>query len=162
MTLLSFSLPELGVSDKTEDPKIANAFTQILAWANGEVDATNLAAGAVTTAKTTANAWVKATLEHSYTHPEGQEPAYRLSLDGSMVELKGTLRRQPNEAGVSVFTVPAGYRPTHGPCRAAVPWWDGTTFGFGFVQLESSGAVLVNNTNAYGWVVLDGVSFPLA
>lgn len=42
MSLLSFNVPEVGQPDKTQDPKIANAFTQILAWANGEVDSTNL------------------------------------------------------------------------------------------------------------------------
>src|ERR1700739_1521098 len=42
MSLLSFLLPQLGVSDKSEDPKIANAFTAILAWANGGIDEENL------------------------------------------------------------------------------------------------------------------------
>lgn len=43
MSLLSFLVPELKKPDKTEDPKIANAFTAILAWANGNIDATNFA-----------------------------------------------------------------------------------------------------------------------
>lgn len=43
MGLLSYLVPELNKPDKTEDPKIANALTAILAWANGEVDASNFA-----------------------------------------------------------------------------------------------------------------------
>lgn len=44
MSLLSFLVPELKKPDKTEDPKIANALTAILAWANGNIDAANFAA----------------------------------------------------------------------------------------------------------------------
>lgn len=46
MSFLSFTVPQVGQPDKTEDPKIANALTAILAWANGEIDATNLSGSA--------------------------------------------------------------------------------------------------------------------
>jgi hypothetical protein len=47
VSLLTFNVPAIGQPDKTEDPKIANALTTILAWANGEIDSTNLASGGV-------------------------------------------------------------------------------------------------------------------
>lgn len=47
MTSLSLVLPEIGVPDLTEDPKIVTAFSTIQVWANGNIDSTNLKAGSV-------------------------------------------------------------------------------------------------------------------
>ncbi len=47
MTQLSLILPEIGSPSKTEDPKTDNAFIAIQAWANGNIDATNLKAEGV-------------------------------------------------------------------------------------------------------------------
>jgi hypothetical protein len=46
MTKLSITKPEIGKPDSTEDVKLVNALTAIEAWANGEIDTTNLAAAA--------------------------------------------------------------------------------------------------------------------
>jgi microcystin-dependent protein len=51
MGLLSLVLPVVGLADKTEDVKISNALAAIQSWANGGIDATNLANGAVTAEK---------------------------------------------------------------------------------------------------------------
>lgn len=47
MTSLSLILPEIGVPDVTEDPKIVTAFSTIQTWANGNIDSANLKAGGV-------------------------------------------------------------------------------------------------------------------
>lgn len=51
MSLLSLVLPIAGQADSTEDVKVTSALTAIQTWANGNVDATNLA-NAVTAAYT--------------------------------------------------------------------------------------------------------------
>lgn len=43
MTTLSLVLPVIGQPDSTEDPKLNTALTAIQTWANGNIDATNLA-----------------------------------------------------------------------------------------------------------------------
>lgn len=42
MSELSLVLPEVNKPDKTEDPKIVTAFTQIQTWANGNIGAVNV------------------------------------------------------------------------------------------------------------------------
>jgi len=45
MSLLSLVLPVLNQPDATEDVKVNNAFTAIQTWANGNIDASNMAPG---------------------------------------------------------------------------------------------------------------------
>jgi len=42
MTKLTIVQPEIGKPDSTEDVKIVNAFTALMAWANGEIDGANI------------------------------------------------------------------------------------------------------------------------
>jgi len=42
MTQLSFPLPELGQASKFEDPRTLAGFTEIIAWANGNIGTVNL------------------------------------------------------------------------------------------------------------------------
>lgn len=44
MTTLSVTVPVIGQPDSTQDPVIVNAFTAIAAWANGNIDASNMGA----------------------------------------------------------------------------------------------------------------------
>lgn len=50
MGQISLSIPQVGLSDQTEDPKVANDLTIIQTWANGNIDATNLSAVAAQSA----------------------------------------------------------------------------------------------------------------
>jgi|SRR6266704_1848208 len=45
MSELTYSLPEIGVADFTQDPRILTAFTNILTWAAGQIDGTNIKEG---------------------------------------------------------------------------------------------------------------------
>jgi hypothetical protein len=51
MSLLSLILPEIGLPDKTQDPKIVTAFSTIQTWANGEIGTANLENESVTEPK---------------------------------------------------------------------------------------------------------------
>ncbi len=42
MSELSLVLPEIGKADRTEDPKIVTAFTQVQTWANGNIGGVNV------------------------------------------------------------------------------------------------------------------------
>lgn len=44
MGIISLSIPQVGLPNSTEDPKIASDFNTIMTWANGNVDLTNLSA----------------------------------------------------------------------------------------------------------------------
>lgn len=48
MSQLSIVQPTIGLPDSTQDPLIVNAFAAIAAWANGNIDVTNLSQAAAT------------------------------------------------------------------------------------------------------------------
>lgn len=50
MSQIALSIPQVGLSDQTEDPKVANDFTILQTWANGNVDGSNLSAAAAQSA----------------------------------------------------------------------------------------------------------------
>jgi hypothetical protein len=84
MTLLTYTLPEAGKPDATQDPLIVNALTAILAWAAGTITSSNIAA-------------------------EGIEPA---SLNKEIQRLTaGSTYSEANRAVGAEFT-PSATRPT--------------------------------------------------
>jgi hypothetical protein len=181
---ISLSLPELGQPDKTQDPKIINAFNAITAVVNGNLDAGNFAAaykdGVVANASlrtlgtgpqqaapgnlVIVKTWTTPSLGANWSSQVtgGQLAGYRLSTDSTMVELKGEMRNQDGSQGQgeSMFTLPAGFRPAH-TVRAAIPWWNGTARGCGTLEVRTNGEVVLEEGSAFGRATLDGIRFPL-
>lgn len=50
MSVLNLILPTVGQPDSTEDPKINTALTAVQAWANGNIDSSNLSLGTLQSA----------------------------------------------------------------------------------------------------------------
>lgn len=112
MTFVTPTLPSPGDAANASD--ISTPVNQIVAVVNGNIDSTNIADNAVTTAKIVDGAVAAAKIEaqqawqtQALTNGTGSCKYYKDSL--GFVHLRGTI----NVSGTSVvlFTLPAGYRP---------------------------------------------------
>jgi len=167
MGTISLSIPQAGQPDSTEEPKIVNDLTLLQTLLNGNLDTNNLhpSRAGITLAQlgTAVQALVSIDASASVVGGAGQ-PTFasgwsagssppRFWKSGSRVYLAGIPTGNVGASGTSVFTLPAGYRPTS---TYRLTTSDGATIRF--VTVNTDGTVVASAPNLW----LDGVSFDVS
>lgn len=147
MGFLSLSIPQAGLFNSTEDPKIASDFSAIQTVVNGGLDATNLSLSAgILNTQLLMPAWSNLTLNTSITTVAG---AYvpQARIFGDMIQLCGVMQNTSSEAtGYQWATVPGSMFPAQ---QVQLPLAINTAAGgyFGLMTITSGGVLAVTITS---------------
>ena len=167
MTLLSLSIPQAGLPNSTEDPKIASDLSAIMTWANGGIDATNLAPGSGIIVAP--SAWTAPTPITNVTLSLGA--AGRVEGNADVVRLRGVLINQTGgaiAAGATWATLASTLRPPSDVILAGVLIQPGTptTYQAAAIGIAASTGAIVYFYSATGpgignnaVLVLEGLTY---
>lgn len=160
MGTISYSIPQSGLPNASEDPKVASALTALLTLVNGNIDVANLNPTAAILA---AGTWAPLTLATNVIAlAGGYVPSAR--LEGDIVRLKGQLQNTTGGlllANSTWATLPAGKRPS---ATVIVACNVSTVNSSPLASIATSGVLTLLATAAPNnqYISLDGITFTLS
>jgi hypothetical protein len=112
---------------------------------------------------TTPSAWITPTLVNGWSHWGSGYPNGQYRLNGDVVEFRGLIKVTNTLAsGLTIFTLPAGYRPTAGTAVLVALGSNGTTEVMKRINVSTAGAVVMSGGFSFAgtsWLSLEGLRF---